>query len=534
MNIVAKSILSLVLQIVCITSVFAQLSCGQKNRTERKSIEYRVPQNSTIFKKSETSSFHPKAPFFRGEIIKPVKAVWYNPLTGSSVENPFMKGTFFYDTTGKLIKRMVEEFIGKTIEIISYNTFPNESYNPLEFGNYIDTLANYKSANMEPIDRSYYEYGIEQTEAPYITRVFQKWNKSKNRWDNTKKISYTYLDTISWYVIVQELYDSGPDNTFRLWHRETYSPIYDENNNISSVLCQATDYNLDITGKMLYEYYYPADAHDNMTGYDSLYYYWDGPDDTWIVRGKQTEFTWNRWNGFDYESNQMASFYGWYVSEDGEGWDLWGLQKYWYDMDGIAGSMTDTIYFYSPMYERWYTKAAETEIYNEQGDFCEDRYFEWKYLELTGGVLELRTYNIDSYLNEYNDNGLLWRYSNYYTGPPKYQDQLVGIWEVTEFADITNAISELPQSGKQSLTITPNPALGAVTISAADEISQIEIFDVVGRVVASLSPSEGGELSQTQENRQVTFDTGALPKGVYLVRALLKNGKIQTGKVVAR
>jgi len=513
MNTITKIILLFVLQVACIKGLFAQLPCEQKKQIEHKFVEYRVPQsNAVTFEEPTIHSFHSKVASYQGEIIKPVEAVKYNPLTGSSVENPLIKYNYFYDTTGKLVKEIEELLVSKEIGITTYsNKF---------IGNNIDTSTLYKSANMEPVSRYYYEYEIEQAE-PYIARVTQQWNKSKDRWDNKQKTSYTYLDTTSWYVLVWELYDSGPDNSFRLYYRETDSLIYDENNNISHVVSQATD--LSSSAKMLYEYFYPVDAYDNMIGYDSLYYYWEGSDDNpWIVKGKQTGFTWNRWDGFDYESNQMASFYGWYVNED-EGWDLWGLQKYWYDVDGIAGSQTDTVYFYNNLYD-WYTRAAWSLTYNEQRDLCEDRYIEWEDIDLTGGVLEEAWREIHSYVNEYNDDGLHWRYTWYYTSLQLgYEDYLFYIWEVTEFADVTIVdISELPPSKKQLLSIAPNPASGMVTISATAEIAQLQIFDITGRLVNSQSP----------ENRQVVFDTGVLPKGVYLVQVRLRNGGVQMGKIV--
>jgi len=86
------------------------------------------------------------------------------------------------------------------------------------------------------------------------------------------------------------------------------------------------------------------------------------------------------------------------------------------------------------------------------------------------------------------------------------------------------AISELSPSNKHSLIIAPNPVSGIVTISATAEIEQLNIFDVMGRLVKSQSPA----------NRQVIFDTGVLPKGVYLVQVRLKDGGVQTGKIIVR
>ena len=77
------------------------------------------------------------------------------------------------------------------------------------------------------------------------------------------------------------------------------------------------------------------------------------------------------------------------------------------------------------------------------------------------------------------------------------------------------------QNDKQ-LAIFPNPASGVMTISAVSEIEQLQIFDIVGRLIHS----------QTSTSKEVVFDTGILAKEVYLVRALLRDGAVQTGKVV--
>jgi hypothetical protein len=61
-----------------------------------------------------------------------------------------------------------------------------------------------------------------------------------------------------------------------------------------------------------------------------------------------------------------------------------------------------------------------------------------------------------------------------------------------------------------------------VTISSADEIQQLNIFDITGRLVSSQSPASD----------QVVFDTGVLPKGIYLVQVRVRDGGMRTGKVV--
>jgi hypothetical protein len=95
--------------------------------------------------------------------------------------------------------------------------------------------------------------------------------------------------------------------------------------------------------------------------------------------------------------------------------------------------------------------------------------------------------------------------------------------EVTKWGDPFNSVPDLPQS-ENYLSIFLNPVSDMVTISATAEIQQLSIFDITGRLVNSQSP---------MDNR-VVFDTGVLPSGVYLVRALLKDGGVRTGKMIIK
>ena len=96
--------------------------------------------------------------------------------------------------------------------------------------------------------------------------------------------------------------------------------------------------------------------------------------------------------------------------------------------------------------------------------------------------------------------------------------------EVIKWIDPLNGISELPTNENHLLSIFPNPVSGIVTISVSAEMQQLTIYDITGRMIENRSPA--GE--------RVVFDTGTLPKGVYLVRALLTDGGVRTGKVVVR
>jgi hypothetical protein len=122
-----------------------------------------------------------------------------------------------------------------------------------------------------------------------------------------------------------------------------------------------------------------------------------------------------------------------------------------------------------------------------------------------------------------------YKFVNWTKNGVKVSDREIYTFAVTEDVELVANFEELVgieqlQITNYELLVYPNPVLGIVTISATAEIQQLNIFDIAGKLVNSQSPT----------NRQATFDTGVLPKGIYLVQALLKDGRVQTGKVVVR
>jgi hypothetical protein len=97
---------------------------------------------------------------------------------------------------------------------------------------------------------------------------------------------------------------------------------------------------------------------------------------------------------------------------------------------------------------------------------------------------------------------------------------------VANFEKITG-IETLETDG---IKIYPNPTTGELRIINNYElkIKNIEIFDVLGRVVftrhCGLDP----------QSPAITADISHLPAGIYLVRAVMSDGGIRTGKVVLR
>ena len=75
----------------------------------------------------------------------------------------------------------------------------------------------------------------------------------------------------------------------------------------------------------------------------------------------------------------------------------------------------------------------------------------------------------------------------------------------------------------ETFALFPNPVGEVLTVeSSSDNISRVELYDVFGKLVVTLSP----------EGSTANIHVGNLPAGVYLVRTTLRDGSVQTGKVM--
>jgi hypothetical protein len=74
------------------------------------------------------------------------------------------------------------------------------------------------------------------------------------------------------------------------------------------------------------------------------------------------------------------------------------------------------------------------------------------------------------------------------------------------------------------LLIVPNPSDETVRITATDFIASITLYASDGRLT----------YSQDGSGKEMTINIQGLAKGVYVVQVQLRNGGVQTGKLVVR
>jgi len=263
-----------------------------------------------------------------------------------------------------------------------------------------------------------------------------------------------------------------------------------------------------------------------------VYNYFDG---AWLLCAKESDITWAEWHGYGgfcpiiyiggepkplgkkYNKQLTGTMY-YYLSD--ETWTVPVLYKtHWDDY----GSHTDSVFRFVDT--KFYLQNIEGNIYDQYGNYAEYKFVAWGPPDENGNQKIETAYSnkVKFFYNEYGCYKEEDWTVNWDTALNAWDSVMTYKFEVTEWIDPTQIVEQDP-NGKSLLSIFPNPVSGILTISAPSAMQQLSIYDITGRLVAS--PSPAGE--------RVVFDTGALPQGVYLVRALLKDGGVRTGKVVVR
>ena len=354
-------------------------------------------------------------------------------------------------------------------------------------------------------DSFYYEYTVHQ------------WDDANQQWKNYSKHKEGHHDTLVEWVNRVEDYVYGTGNTWKNVFYLHYFETYGQNGLVDTVYVSFD-----------YEHEFPVEkcafTYDEQGRYTQIDCFSIFNDNMWHKNEVHSDIKWTEWHGFTYSNlgsigeewvtpykyrNKVESYY----TGNGET-SFYFNQKQW-DINGTK-SNSDTVW-YLINDERYYS-YIEDNIYNEYGDYVVWRGRGYDYPDENNeqkmGVLEYY------YKYAYDEVYGMTESWSYYI-PREGDTSLFRGFKYTEFAPV--GISELPPNENQ-LIIAPNPASASITISAAAEIEQLQIFDITGRLVHS----------QTPTSKDVVFDTGVLAKGVYLVRALLRDGAVQTGKVVVQ
>ena len=409
----------------------------------------------------------------------------------------------------------------------------------MEGRNMVDTSTYYSISNgiYTPSFRychNYHYYDKFETDSFFYERIRQQWDPVNKKWNNVMKQYEGYADTVLWNRTRYITYNY--DATELSWKPSVQhldSLIYNSQGFVIARMKTLYFFNTNHADTAKHEYYLNEDG--SIYAIDILFPQNDG----WELVAKWTDITWALWLGYggfnvmDFinrdnipingKRNKQTSETGWV--KNGDEWEWVNMRKKYWDIDD-CGSNTDTLFNSLDGGQTSFPRSAVTFRFDEYGNETEIGSVGWEDPDEHGNQL-IKGGSRNKMQDSYDDNGW-YKFEGWIDlfNEDLYQWDSITVYreEVVKWIDPNNNISELLQSGNHLLSIFPNPVSGIVTISASAEMQQLSIFDITGRMVANSLPT--GE--------RAVFDTGALPQGVYLVRALLKDGGVRTGKVVVR
>jgi len=466
-----------------------------------------------------------------GAIWRPLKEYRYI-LTP---EEPRYDFSYQYDTTGVLQQEKMKYCFNQlNSHIAVYNqTFTKEGF---DFQDTITWYRQQSGTNHIPECRIYNDihyFDRFPHDSFYCAEYTELWNDVTKQWIPYLKEHSGYADTT--LFLLREWYRANYNNgEWVKYEGHRYLLEYDEEGVATSQIHQSVNSK---TGEYenyeIREYFYDEDRVHIGT---DIYVYLNND---WVLYGKVVDVKYTEW----YKNGQTCflrrtlngpdSFFGLATKRvklesytelrinSNEEWVLFYKHHYVWDI-GDTYTHADTLYRYHN--NDWRLFTAKSMVYNERGDCI---YRTYERFSLFDGELDFGTndYFLTVYHPEYGEcESFCYYEKNYNTATQSWDSVFMALWEYYDWWDVRYPVSitELESTTSAALSIFPNPVSGIATISASEEIQQLHIFDITGRLAHSQSPAD----------KQVVFDTGALPSGVYLVRALMKDGGVQTGKLI--
>ena len=477
--------------------------------------------------------FPPKPNPTRGEtLLLPEKGYCYY---FENLEKPERDISYFYDEKGTL-KTQIRKALIDSPYLLSMKIVYNQMQ-PIDGINMPDTATYYQDAEMTKLDyRIYWNwklYEVSPIDSFYFEQVWQVWDSIGKKWYNYEKYYYGFIDTVLWELNRLKEYQGNGANGWSMIDYDIILPLYDDNGFVTGIM-------QDISGNKYKSIY---DLNEDGSVRTRYSYRYDSENQPVLI--SISEFEWQEWNGYGgmhslgvVGGDGLFSKFPWmklrnkkksyilsFINEEGEKEFYRQEKKYW-NIDAFGSNIDTTFASRDGSPDNLYILEIEENRYDSYGNYI--LYNCIGYMPPNGsGHQEIGTAAIRKWDHHYADYGehgvgcdtaMHWR-SNWLGNGYEMVFQWADI--ITQYVGFTVGIEQLTMDNGQ-LKIAPNPTSGAITISAASEIEQLQIFDITGRLVHS----------QTPANKEVVFDTGILAKGVYLVQALLRDGEVQRGKIV--
>ena len=370
------------------------------------------------------------------------------------------------------------------------------------------------------VTQSYHYFDHIENDSLFYEQTAQYWDDSNKQWLNYHKVRIGYHDTLVQYHNRTTEWASGADGT--------WVPFLHWRDSIS--------YNMDGFVDSLYHFkdnecIYKVAFTNNEDGSYTQAKHILPQEDTWNEVGISYDITWTEWNGFmfgrevvlggelstPYKRTKINSQYDQNYSSPEKSF----YKKLW----NIDGTLSNNDGQYVVLGDNLYPADAIENYYNEYGDYVMWRNQAWALPDENGNqkcIHYRAVYYEYTYDEAYGRTGYM-----LYDIDLKH-DKIDTVFnsgiKYTDFEYYEVSIPEHKKIANEALVIAPNPASGTVNISASEDIKQLNIYSVSGKLVNKQYPA----------SKDVTFNAGALHKGIYSVQAVLKTGKIQMGKLVVK
>jgi len=458
----------------------------------------------------------------------PLKVTTVNPLDTmfKSYEE------YEYNEAGLLQRFTVQSYTG----IAGITGIDEYIYNQtylIEGKDVLDTATYYKydvHGNLIPDQRYVYEHNVS-----WIAYNIQKW--ANNQWVTTstyreEKYLMDTLDVVG-FCYWQRSFSNGVLN----WGEQNILEQFDERRNPTVVSCnpyrpETGKYVKLLDCKYLYD-------ENNVCYEEHICREYGGK---WIVRGKLL-YEWDKFHGFlngdilyhrlpfiDYYycTNKPKTISS-YTSNDGVHFDFdWTVHCSW-NIDGNHSAECSTYYEWG---DSLYLSHFDGVYYDEHGNSTGDIFLSMYMPYHHGNYHDTVMFNKHTYINYYDERNRLYKIDCYQlffddkSNEGNREDVFLLSYVVDSFTYVLKKVNidELLASSNGKLKIIPNPTDGYVKVIASGEMEEICLYAMDGRLV----------YNRKATGKETELGNYILPKGTYVVKARLKNGKVQTGKLVVR
>jgi len=479
-------------------------------------------------------------PFYEGNAIR---ANFLNRQTISDTIWLPAAVNFFWN--GILSERYIYEYHedGLLKKLTTYNIYTGEEklVGSIDYNNiYSNPLVDipdtiFNNGYIHPITGEYqppyrYYYNNRQADSSFWEEYYQEWDEAQ--WSAAQKTIYAHLMdtvTVSEFQDYAETYDGHGGITYG--HKAFL--IFDEQGNVIEALTEIYDaYNKKYRTARKDVYLYDDEGRCH-----TREQYIPISSDTWRLDAKHANMKWFEFHGF-YDGHVL--FFG-YPAGDifydpplkhknklsyNEFWGLDGSSLVLGSIDSIKWEIEPFSCHRNSYSEEKCIKLREYKDYNEHGHVTAEGLLGYDKYWIIPCASELIQYVVDDYINTYNGQGLryeyIWNNAWYPPFPGDTIDHITMTYIVDSFTYVGNVgLYELPLD-KHTLLIVPNPANETVRITATDSIDSITFYASDGRLA----------YSQEGSGKEIIVNLHGLSQGIYLVQARLKDGGVQTGKII--